>query len=227
MQWLPNAPERFAVSAERSAAILHSIEGLDPHKPAFERDRCYLWRLWHAITLSRTGQVFVRTPGGRGPCTESLRSLLAYHYLGAMETPRASSRDLCPCGQGRTYGECCFPVVTMDCGSPLCVNPFHMRVGRASAVPIEHGDVPVLSACPSCLVCGWQPLEFYATALIRGYHETACANPLRLDAAGQAVLQDWRREGIQNQVGRSVAAGAFDDSRHARLYASLIKGPNG
>ena len=113
VQWLPNAPERFAVSAERSAAILHSIEGLDPHKPAFERDRCYLWRLWHAITLSRTGQVFVRTPGGRGPCTESLRSLLAYHYLGAMETPRASSRDLCPCGQGRTYGDCCFPVVTI------------------------------------------------------------------------------------------------------------------
>jgi hypothetical protein len=106
--------------------------------------------------------------------------------------------------------------MTVQCGAALCVNPFHMRVGRARdaehAVPI---DVPVLPACPSCSVCGWTPFEFYATALIKGYHETACANPLRLDAAGLVLLQEWRREAIQNQVDRLVTA---DDSQHVRLY---------
>jgi hypothetical protein len=107
----------------------------------------------------------------------------------------------------------------MQCGAALGVNPFHMRVGRARdaehAVPIA---VPVLPACPSCAVCKWTPFEFYATALIRGYHETACANPLRLDAAGRVVLREWRHEAIENQVGRVRAAGSFDDERHARLY---------
>ena len=214
------------VSAERSAAILHSIEGLDAHGrhgPVFERDRCYLWRLWHSLTVRDNGMVFIRTPGPRDECTQSLRVLLAYHYLGAMETPCASSRDLCPCGQSRTYGDCCFPTVSMGCGSMLCVNPLHMKMNcaRDAAAGAEHAvpvEVPVLPACPSCSVCGWQPFEFYATARIRGCHETACAHPLRLDAAGQAMLKEWRREAIENQVERLVAAGAFEEARHARLY---------
>ena len=224
-QWITNAPERFTVSSVQSAAILHGIEGLDPHNPVFERDQCHTWQLWHSVTVRENGMVFVRTPGGRGQCTQSLRALLAYHCLGAMETPCASSQDPCPCGQSKAYGDCCFPVVTMQCGAALCVNPFHMRVGRARdaehAVPIE---VPVLPACPSCAVCKWTPFEFYATALIRGYHETACTSPLRLDAAGRVVLHEWRREAIENQVGRLRAAESFDDARHARLY--LLRSQN-
>jgi hypothetical protein len=184
-EWRPNAPERFTVSSVQSASILHGIEGLIPHEPVFERDRCYSWRLWHSLTVRDNGMVFVRTPGSKSECTQSLRALLAHHYLGTMETPCASSRDLCPCGQSKAYGDCCFPTVSMSCGSVLCVNPLHMSVGRARdaehAVPIE---VPVLPACPSCSVCGWTPFEFYATALIRGYHETACA-----------IRCDWMQQG--------------------------------
>ena len=203
VDWKPKAPEWFMVSADHTAAVLHGIEGLDPHNPVFERDRCYMWRLWHSVTVRENGMVFVRTPGGRGQCTQSLRALLAYHclQLGAMETPCASSQDPCPCGQSKAYGDCCFPTVSMSCGSVLCVNPLHMSVGRARdaehAVPIE---VPVLPACPSCAVCKWTPFEFYATALIRGYHETACANPLRLDAEGGG--EQLQRPGTTERLGR-------------------------
>ena len=135
-----------------------------------------------------------------------------------MATPCASSRDLCPCGLPKAYGECCFPTVSMDCGSALCVNPLHMKMNCARDAAEHRAAIEVLPACPSCSVCGWQPFEFYATALIKGYNETACANPLRLDAAGRAVLQKWRREAIANQVERLGAAGAVDEARHARLY---------
>jgi hypothetical protein len=223
VQWQPHAPECFAVGAERSAAILHGIEGLDPHDPLFVRERCYLWRVWHCVTVRDNGHVFIRTPGRRDQCTQSLRGLLAFHCLGAMERPSTSSRLACPCGQGRTYGECCCPTVAMVCGSSLCVNPLHMRVGRArtgtensNAVAIE---VPILPACPSCAQCGWTPFGLHLTARIRGYHETACTSPLRLDAAGRATLEQWRTEALETQVGRSVAGGASEsDARHARLY---------
>jgi hypothetical protein len=175
-----------------------------------------------SVTVRRNGMVFIRTPGPKDQCTQNLRGLLAFHCLGATERPTISSSLACPCGQGQTYGECCFPSVSMDpeCGSALCVNPLHMWVGRAAdrAAAVEHGDVPVLPACPSCAVCDWTPFGFYATARIRGHHETACANPLRLDAAGRAMLQQWQHEAIEDQISRTTAAGAFEDTRYARLH---------
>ena len=119
LEWRPNAPERFTVSADHTAAVLHGIEGLDPHSPVFEHNRCYMWRLWHSVTV-RENHIFVRTPGGRGQCTQSLRALLAYHHQGAMETPCASSQDPCPCDQSKAYGDCCFPVVTICSAVLLC-----------------------------------------------------------------------------------------------------------
>jgi hypothetical protein len=67
-------------------------------------------------------------------------------------------------------------------------------------------------------MCGWQPFELQVTARIKGYHEAACANPLRLDAAGLVLLQEWHREAIENQVERLGAAGTVDEARHARLF---------
>lgn len=218
VQWRggPAVPDKFQVSRSTSRSILHSIEGLDPHKPCFLSKQCYHWKLWSCLKVGHDNRLHIRTPtnGEHGKCTQNLRFLLMYHYSGTAPDIVTSSKKQCPCNSGTTYGECCFPTVLSTCqdftgfdNCGLCVNPLHMRWGRAAddlkpKTEAKCRPNPHMSACASCATCGWSPQEFYISNRVRGVHPTACQYPLSLSDMGKVrdTLDTWKVEGLKHQM---------------------------
>lgn len=223
LEWREDAPEKYQVSQKTRDAIVHSIDGLDPHEPYFQRDRCYIWKLWNCMgireikgTEDRRVQIHIRTPMTSKQCgrTQNLKTLLAYHYFGYVDSPETSSRNPCPCGSELNYGSCCFPTIHMAChvhtgiyDSGQCVNPMHFVTGTNSDTEfISSGPYrePEIRECKPCLTCNWTPYEFLATDRITGYHEQACKfkMPLNHETVHYAkeMFEQWKREAIQNCI---------------------------
>ena len=110
--------------------ILSIINGIDPHQPVFEPDRCYLWTLESSVrrftdSLGNT-QLFIQAP--RHAPSACVRKVLYEHFMGTLlPKPITSARSPCPTHPNRPYGHCCFPTIRMTCHSALCVNPWHMK----------------------------------------------------------------------------------------------------
>lgn len=150
-------------------AILHGIDGLDPHRPVFDPNKCYHWK-WDNCVMTQKDMFHVRIPYQK----KGLRSLMWYHFSGrelpAVET---SSRSLCPHHPDQKYGSCCFPKVYMRChritgykDRGLCMNPHHMVAGteRESRLEMENEgcllswDPAVAEQQPlPCETCQWSP----------------------------------------------------------------------
>lgn len=222
LRWRPDAPERYQVTDEVATAIRHSIDGLNPHRPVFQSDRCYAWKLWNCVVLkagaNETVQMHIRTPftPAHSRRSQNLRSVLAYHYFGHLDPPVTSSRKPCVCGSGQTYGVCCFPTVYSRCGG-ACVNPLHFVCGKNSeAAGNRTGDgatPAVILPCAPCHDCAWEPYKFMIANGVFGVHREACETTVHV--APRAVndvnrmLDHWRNEGIRNVA---------DHSDHAKRY---------
>lgn len=222
LKWKQDAPERFQVTPELSATILHGIEGLDPHRPVFRADRCYPWKLWHSV-LARVDptsnhiHIHIKTPcNTQANQSQSLRALLAFHFFGTSDPPLTSSKKPCPCRSGRTYGECCFPTIHSRCfkftglrNCGLCVNPLHFERGHNS--DLEQGrDYPlapsVLPPCEPCAECKWSPCQFWLAPQVGGYHEDAFRHALSFEPHMMHEINDqlarWREESLTHYLKR-------------------------
>lgn len=221
VKWDPGAPLRYSVTEPTSAAILHSIDGLDPHNPVFLANRCYTWTLWSAMQFRRVEYadgdasvlVDIQTPlvGGHSGKTRSLRKLMFYHCHGReVDAPITSSKKPCPCGSGSAYGACCFGAVNTVCekftgvrSCGLCVNPLHMEGGPRRAheedMRMPHCVIMVGPTAP-CGRCRWNANEFAVTDNIRGVHPGPSAMTV-VDKANVdeviAQFRQWKFEGAR------------------------------
>ena len=217
--WRQDVPDKFKVSPEVHRAIVQSIQGLNPHQPAFYQDRCYSWTLWNCLQLRGEGDdttVLVKTPLTSGHCgrTQNLRTLLAYHYFGQVGSPVTASGKPCPCGApNKSYGECCFPTVHTIChrytgvrSCGICVNPTHMERGLArdqesDAVHKYPRCQLLLQPTAPCAECQWDPQVYKVTECVDGFHPgpprpVTCRNTQE----AVAMLGEWRLNGIINRL---------------------------
>lgn len=201
--------------------IVHSIEGLDPHRPIFFEDRCYMWKLWSCVGAGPSTedenevQFHIKMPDTPNGCgrTQSVLRLLVYYYAGRMAEPVTSSKLPCPCHSGFLYGACCFPVLHSVCerftgkrSCGLCVNPMHVVAGSIH----DHHEVnltlprspAILPVCTPCTTCTWSPYECKITASISGRHQEACQSAFNMSGMSHhaitAQLKTWRNAAIVN-----------------------------
>jgi hypothetical protein len=225
LKWREDADEKYQITQSVHSAIVHSIEGLDPHNPIFERNKCYRWKLWNCMVIRDTKDesdeqkqlhIYLKTPltSSKSGRTQNLKKLLAYHYFGDVAEPMTSSRSPCPCGSGKTYGSCCFPTIHSVChihtgirNCGLCVNPMHFMSGKNS--DDEPGSdcpysEPVIRKCTPCSKCNWNPYIFPVTDRVNGYHEQPCMNDISLEPYTSNTLNTlfskWKHESIKNHL---------------------------
>lgn len=205
LRWRSRDDDRYHVSHETKDAIVHGIDGLDPHKPVFHANRCNLWSLWYCTKLLPDGRVSIRPPWvpQAGPVTGSLHNLLHYHRTGEQVHPVTSFRHPCPNHPNRTYGHCCFPTILTTCDTHgLCVNPLHFRVGVTRDVPVGSDDTSSI-VCPpaeTCDVCKWDPCTYRVTDKVTGHDLGHCLGPVALGPHSATVWKQWRREAVLERL---------------------------